>query len=79
MTFENLLSKQLRKAANLRDKIGELEVELSHVLGSSASTPVEKIPVKGTRRKMSAAAKKKIAASAKARWAKAKAAGKNSL
>jgi hypothetical protein len=43
------------------------------------SSAPEKAPVKRTRRPMSDAAKKKIAAAAKKRWAKAKAAGKNRL
>jgi len=70
-----LTSKQLRRAANLQDKIESLQKELSRLLGGSAkvasgspaSSPAPK------KRTMSASARKKIAAAQKARWAKVKA------
>ena len=80
MTIINLSSKQLRKAAKIQDKIADLQNELSRLLGSkSTSSASVKGRKKRTRRPMSAAAKKKIAAAAKARWKKAKAAGRTSL
>ncbi len=73
-----LTSKQLRRAANLQDKIESLQKELGKLLGEStkaasgspASNPAPK------KRTMSAAARKKIATAQKARWAKVKAAKK---
>jgi hypothetical protein len=70
-----LTSKQLRRAADLKDKIQGLQNELSRLLGgdgvgngnpAKAATPKKK-------RKMSAAARAKISAAAKARWAKVRA------
>jgi len=68
---------QLRQAANLKEKITALEKELNQVLGST-SKPVATGPAR-KKFKMSASARAKIAAAAKARWARAKAAGKKSL
>ena|SRR5260221_7733721 len=47
--------------------------------GAKRSAPIDLKPARKPRRKMSARARAKLAVSAKARWAKAKAAGKNSL
>ncbi len=72
-----LTSKQLRRAANLQDKIEGLQTELSKLLGgsgSAASSPASSPAPK--KRTMSASARKKIAAAQKARWAKVKAAKK---
>jgi hypothetical protein len=66
----NLTPKQLRQAANLKEKIVALEKELNQLFGSTAK-PVES-PAPKKRRKMSAAGRAKIAAAAKARWAKVK-------
>jgi hypothetical protein len=88
----SLTSAQLNHAADLKEKIVELERELAAILGSDSPAPkrgpgrpkkalttgIVEAP-KTKRRKMSAAARAKIAAAAKARWAKAKAAGKTSL
>ena len=64
-----LTSTQLKRAADLKDRIGALEKELVSILGSSSNsapaTPKKKF-------KMSAAARAKIAAAQRARWAKAK-------
>jgi hypothetical protein len=61
----NLSAGQLRRAADIKDKIESLQKELSRLLGSpdGAAAPSK-------RRKMSAAARGKIAAAQKARWAK---------
>ena len=64
----NLSSKQLRRAANLKDKIESLQKDLSRILGASTPAPAGAAP----KRKMSAAARAKIAAGARARWAKVK-------
>ena len=62
----HLSASQLRSAARIKDKIADLGKELASVLGISASvsTPAKKP------KKMSAAARAKISAAAKARWAK---------
>jgi hypothetical protein len=82
--MSNMLSelsvKQLKQAIRLREKIEALQTKLDHILGSSGTTPAAKgKPGRKPRRKMSAAAKAKISAAAKKRWAKAKAAGKSRL
>ena len=78
----NLTVHQLRQAADLKEEIQGLEIQLSHLLGSSA-TPVtapqpvaESVAAKAPKKKggMSAAGKARIAAAQKARWAKIKAA-----
>jgi hypothetical protein len=69
--MSNLLSlttAQLRHAIDLKGKIEALHKQLASILGSPAS-PSAKVPKK---RKMSAAARAKIGAAAKARWAKIK-------
>jgi hypothetical protein len=73
MNITNLSSSQLRKAADLKEKIAGLEKDLAALLGSSApaSTPTTKPAKKGG---MSAAGKAKIVAAQKLRWAKVKAA-----
>ncbi len=65
--LSSLTAAQLHRAADLKDKIAKLEKTLAAILGSPSST--NSAP---ERRKMSAAAKAKIAAAQKARWAKAK-------
>lgn len=89
----SLTATQLRLAAGLKEKIIELENELASLLGSNSPVAPKRGPgrpkkaltteaveaPKMKRRKMSAAGRARIAAAARARWAKAKAAGKNSL
>jgi hypothetical protein len=68
--MSNLLSlttTQLRRAADLKEKIEALNKELVSMLGAPAS--VSKAPKKGT---MSAAGRARVSAAAKARWAKIK-------
>jgi hypothetical protein len=93
--FAQLSAVQLRTAAEIKEKIDSLQSELNGLLSGAPGQvrrgrgrPANRLSVKSTRlqpvtrkprRKMSAAAKKKIAAAAKARWAKAKAAGKSTL
>jgi len=61
----------LRRAAGIKEKIQSLEKKLKTILGSPKEAAAPGVPKK--RRKMSAAARKKIAAAQKARWAKVKA------
>jgi hypothetical protein len=89
----SLTAAQLKHAADLKEKIVELENHLALLLGSSSPVAPKRGPgrprkevafgivevPKMKRRKMSAAARARIAAASKARWAKAKAAGKTSL
>ena len=66
-----LTTKQLRHAADVKEKIEALNGELASILGSSASVSAEALTKKGG---MSAAGRARIAAAQKARWAKFKAA-----
>ncbi len=63
----HLSASQLHRAAAIKHKIESLNKQLVRLLGSTAGAAV---PSK--RRKMSAAARAKIAAGARARWAKVK-------
>jgi len=74
-----LTPQQLRRAANLKEKLASLQKELGRILGIPAQTPNGAAPRTKKRRKMSAAGRARMAASAKARWAKARAAGKKTL
>jgi hypothetical protein len=72
-SITSLSVQQLRKAAALKEKIQSLEKELNQLLGS----PVASVASPATKKKkfkMSAAAKAKISAAAKLRWAKVRAA-----
>ena len=70
-SISNLSVQQLRKAASLKEKIQSLEKELGKLLGSTAASVSSPAP-KVKKFTMSAAAKAKISAAAKARWAKVK-------
>ena len=61
----HLSASQLRRAADIKDKIETLQNEITRLLGSTdgAAAPHK-------RRTMSAAARAKISAAARARWAK---------
>jgi hypothetical protein len=73
-TMSNVLSslsaQQLRSAAALKEKIQSLEVELAKLLGSPSKSLTEAAPKK--KYKMSPAARARISAAAKIRWAKVK-------
>ena len=69
MDIANLPSKQLRKLASLKDRIASLEAKISRLFGGS-TTPKSSTPKK--KHKISAAGRARIAAAARARWAKAK-------
>jgi BRCT domain type II-containing protein len=68
-----LTSKQLRQAANIKEKIENLENDLARLLTGTDSAGGTGTKAPRKRRKMSAAARAKISAAAKARWAKVKA------
>jgi hypothetical protein len=65
----NLTPKQLRKAADIQEKIQSLQEELGQLLGVSDATAAIEAPRKY---KFSAAARAKMRAAQKARWAKIK-------
>ena len=67
MSLTNLTSKNLRRAAAIKDRITKLQAELSRLLEGAEAESVKK------RRKMSAAGRARIAAAQRARWAKVKA------
>jgi hypothetical protein len=74
MTITNLSPAQLRRAADIKEKITSLESELSRLLGTSTAPSVNSSS--GPKRKMSAASRKKIADAKKKWWAAKKAAKK---
>ena len=69
-SLRDLSVAQLRKAAVIKERIEELEKDLTSILGVPELTTTRGIV---RRRKMSAGARAKISAAAKARWAKVKA------
>jgi hypothetical protein len=72
----NISSSQLRRAADIQDKIESLQGELNTLLGNGSQNSGDSKPTTRKRRKMSAAARAKIAAAARARWAKVRAGNK---
>ncbi|MGD0260975.1 MAG: hypothetical protein ABSD29_14265 [Verrucomicrobiota bacterium] len=66
----NATPKQLRKAANIQEKIQSLQSELNSILGGSDETAAIQTPRK--RRKVSAAGRARMRAAQSARWAKIK-------
>jgi len=71
-SITNLTPQQLRRAANIQEKVLSLQKELSRLLGTAESSGAPASPKK---RKMSAAGRAAIAAAARARWAKIKGTG----
>lgn len=71
--LSSLTTQQLRRAADLKEKIAKLNKELASILGAPAPVAAKAVKKKS---KMSAAGRAKIAAAQKARWAKVKAAKK---
>jgi hypothetical protein len=67
----DLSAKNLRRAADIKEKIESLENEIGRIFGSSIKPVAIAAPKK--RRKMSAAGRARMSAAAKARWAKIKA------
>ena len=66
MNLLDLTINQLKRAAAIKEQIEDLNKELGSILGVSAGSGA----ASKNKRTMSAAAKKKIAAAQKARWAK---------
>ena len=70
-SLNQLSVSDLRKAANLKEKIEALEKELSHLIGSgSAAVSASNGKTTGKKGGMSASGKARIIAAQKARWAK---------
>jgi ribosomal protein L15 len=63
----NISASQLRRAADIQDKIESLQSELNQLFGNGS---VAAVKPQRKRRKMSAAARAKIGAAQRARWAK---------
>ena len=66
----SLSVQQLRRAADIKEKLETLEKELGQILGSSTKPDTQAAPDK--KRKLSPAVRAKMAAAAKKRWAKVK-------
>ena len=73
-TMINATPQQLRKAANIQEKIQSLQKKLGELLGSPDETAASKAPKK---RKVSAAGIANMRAAQKARWAKIKRAARS--
>jgi hypothetical protein len=73
MEISNLSPAQLRKAADLKERIDSLASELASILGGASSLNRQPLPPKTGRRQMSAAGRARTAAAARARWAKVRA------
>ncbi len=72
-TLITLTSKQLNRAATLKERITVLEEKLASILGAVISSGSNSKPnVLGKKSKMSAAGRARIAAAQRARWAKVK-------
>src|SRR3989442_8875563 len=69
-SLTDLSPKQLRQAADLKERIDSLQHDLAQILG--AVVPTNHAPTAPQKRQMSAASRARIAAGARARWAKLK-------
>ncbi len=69
ISLKGLTAKQLRQAAAIREKIDDLEKQLAAILGDGGGVDGGEAKPK---RQMSAAARAKIAAAQKRRWARAR-------
>ena len=77
-SYNHLSVSDLRKAADLKERIEALESKLNQLMGGSSSSASAETVSSGPRKKrgMSAAGRARIIAAQKARWAKVKAAKK---
>ena len=66
----SLSVQQLRRAADIKEKLETLEQELGQILGFATKPEIQAAPKK--KRKMSPAVRAKMAAAAKKRWANLK-------
>ena len=72
MDITNLSPRQLRQAADLKEKIDGLQDQLNEILGGEVSTPDAPEPAAESgrkKRKMTAAWRKALSLAQKARWA----------
>jgi hypothetical protein len=67
----NITAQQLRKAADIQEKIQSLQEELTQLLGDDVSTPAQTTEAP-KKRKFSAYIRAKMRAAQKARWARIK-------
>jgi hypothetical protein len=67
----NITPTQLRKAADIQERIQSLQEELGQLLGGEVSTPAQRNEAP-RKRKFSAAARARMRAAQKARWARIK-------
>ncbi len=72
-TLSNVSVQQLKRALQIKEQIAALENEANRILGSRTTTTISRPQASRKKGGMSAAARAKISASAKARWAKIKA------
>jgi hypothetical protein len=70
--LSSISTAQLREAIQIRDQIEKLQTRLSRLLGTKAPATASKPASSKGPNKMSAATRAKIAAAAKARWARIK-------
>ena len=73
-SFDSLTPSQLRRAAEIKEKIESLSNELTRIFGASNTADTAAPKVSQVKSKMSPAAKAKLSAKLKAIWAKRKAA-----
>jgi hypothetical protein len=80
-SITGLSSRELGRAAALKERIEKLTRDLNRILGTEDSAATGRRAGAATtgRRSMSPAARARIAAAMRRRWAKAKAAGRNAL
>src|SRR5260221_9775436 len=70
MNITGLSPKQLRRAADIQERVLKFQKELSDLLGGEIPTPAADGARPAKRRRMSAKGRAAIAAAARARWAK---------
>src|ERR1035441_1540074 len=68
----NATPTQLRKAADIKERIDALQNELTEILGGEVPTPAQAIDAPRKKRKVSAAGRARMRAAQIARWAKIK-------
>ncbi len=71
-SITNMTPQQLRKAADLQEKIIALQHQLNSMLGGTVAAPAAPAVARRKKGKISAAGIARIRAAQKARWAKAK-------
>jgi hypothetical protein len=79
MTISHISAAALYKAVKIKSRIEALEQKLSDLLDGGSQKGSTTVAKPGRRRRMSAAGRARIAAAARLRWRKAKAAGRNRL